>query len=93
VRSANQGSEGIFDGSAKIAINVAPPAATVSIFAAGQRLKDDVIAKVSTQEARAGVIFDASATLAKGGRKLISHKREITNNKGFFFSEGGEFSP
>lgn len=93
VRSANQQSDGIFDGSAKIAINVAPPAATVSLFAGGQRMKDDIITKISSQEARAGILFDASATLAKGWRKITSHKREITNGKWFTFSEWGEFAP
>jgi PKD repeat protein len=93
VRSANQSSEGIFDGSSKISIDVAPQAANIVIYAAGQRMREDQPTKIGSQEARRGIMLDASATQAKGGRKILSHKREITGDKGFKFQQAGQTPP
>jgi hypothetical protein len=56
-------------------------------------MREDQITKISSQDALRGVIVDASATLAKGGRKIISHKRDIKNDKGFAINQSAETVP
>ncbi len=77
LRSANQQSKGILDGQETIAINVAPQAATLVVYANGQRLGETSFTKIGTQEAQRGVLFDGSATQPKGGRTILSHQWEI----------------
>jgi len=52
VRSANQETKGIVDGFDRIAINVSPQAATLIVYANGQKLSDTIHTKIGTQEAQ-----------------------------------------
>ena len=76
-RSANNSTEWILDGETTIGVNVSPEAANLVVYANGQQLSEETPIKIGTQEAARGVNFDWSATSAKGGRKILSHTREI----------------
>jgi len=91
-KSSNS-SKGILDGDQTISVDVTPKAALVSLYANGQKMVKERKSKVGTLEAQKGVVFDASATIAMGGRQLMSYRREITSKEGFSFIKEGEGKP
>ena len=79
-KSSNS-SKGILDGDQTISVDVTPKSALISLYANGQKMVKDRKSKVGTLEAQKGVVFDASATIAMGGRQLMSYRREITSKE------------
>ena len=53
VRSVNQLSKGILDGSSSTSVNVSPESATLIIYANGQQLNEDSLVKMGSLEAKA----------------------------------------
>lgn len=78
VRSVNSTTKWIFDGEWSIAVNVWPRSAIISAYVNNKRLREDVKAKVWTQEAKKWLNFDWSWTYPTWGRKIIYYKWEIT---------------
>ena len=72
VRSANKTTKGILDGSTYTTISVAPPIAKVVLYINGQRASTDSYVKISTQEAKSWVLFDASWTTPNWWTKIVS---------------------
>ena len=66
VRSSNQASRGIFDGTKTVAIDVKPKTANIVLYVNGQRVTKTDKMKLGVQEAERGVVFDGSATLPMG---------------------------
>ena len=93
VRSSNVNIKGILDGEMNLTVDVAPRAANIVVYANTIRLDRNRAIKIWTQEAKKGVIIDGTATMPTGGRKIQSHRREITNRDGFKFSKEGNGNP
>ncbi|MFA5747732.1 MAG: PKD domain-containing protein [Candidatus Absconditabacterales bacterium] len=93
VRSSNKQSKGIFDGEQTLSVNVTPTSAIISVYANGQKFKADTKIKIGTQEAQKGVVLDGSATMPIGGRKILSHIREINSKDGFSFFRTNDGAP
>lgn len=85
-RSANKSTQGILDDKETVIINVAPKIASVVVYANNKKLQEKVYTKIGTSEAQKGVIFDGSATQAKGWRQIMSHQWEIVGSAGFKFT-------
>ena len=92
VKSSNKGN-GILDGEKTTSIDVTPKAALISIYANGQKMLKDRKAKVGTLEAQKWVVFDATSTIAMGGRQLMSYRWDITSTDGFNFTKQGDGKP
>ncbi|HMT26887.1 MAG TPA: PKD domain-containing protein, partial [Candidatus Absconditabacterales bacterium] len=92
-RSANTQLKGIFDGEVNSSVNVGPQAAVIAVYVNGKKLREDFPIKIGTQEARKGVLIDGSPTQAKGGRRILSHIREITGKQGFSITQTNDGSP
>lgn len=93
VRSSNFLTQGIFDGEKTLSVDVTPKSAIVTIYANGQKLTKDKKAKVWTQEAQKWIVFDGSATIPMGWRKLISYTWKISSKEGFSFEKAGDGIP
>ncbi|MDD2536947.1 MAG: PKD domain-containing protein [Candidatus Absconditabacteria bacterium] len=93
VRSSNKYTKGILDGTTSLSVNIAPKAANIVVYANTRKMDANVSLKIGTQEAQKGVVFDGSTTLPTGGRKIQSHKREITNRDGFRYNREGYGNP
>lgn len=72
VRSANKETKWILDWEATTTISVAPPIAKIVMYINGQKATTDSYVKVSTAEAKAGILFDASWTTPNGWTKIVS---------------------
>ncbi len=79
MRSSNQVAAGIFDGEKTLSIDVTPKTANIVIYANGQKLIKDNKIKLGIQEAEKGIVFDGSATLPMGGRKILSHNWRVSS--------------
>ncbi len=93
VRSSNKQIKNIFDWEDTTSINVSPKTANISIYANGQKFKTDKLVKVGTQEAKKGVVFDATSTLPMWWRQIISHIRNITSRDSFKFYRENDGKP
>lgn len=93
VRSSNHTSDGIFDGEKTLSVDVAPKSAIISVYANGKKMDKHDPIKIGVQEAQRGVLFDASATIPIGWRKLEQYAFEITSKDGFSYSKIGEWAP
>jgi len=93
VRSSNKIAKWIFDGDETLSIDVAPKSAVLSIYANGKKLDGNDIVKIWVQEAQRWVVFDASATIPIGWRKLEQYVFEVTSSKWFSFRKAWEWSP
>jgi PKD repeat protein len=93
VRSANQSSEGILDGSETIPVEVTPQSALMRVFANGQQLNTLSTTKIGTAEAQRGVVLDGAATVPTGGRTIQSHTRTVSSNSTTLFSQTQEGRP
>jgi PKD repeat protein len=93
VRSSNQVSQGILDGSQLFTVDVAPRAANIIAFANGQRLKTTERVKLWLQEWQRGIVIDWSATTARWGRQLIGHRWNITWPGWFTATREAEWTP
>jgi hypothetical protein len=80
VRSANAGTDWIFDDSADVNIKVWAQAAKLIIFANGRRLKEEIAMKFTSQEAIDGLKIDGSATAPLGWRQIMKHEWTIINS-------------
>lgn len=80
VRSANAGTDWIFDASSDINIKVGAQAAKLIIFANGKRLKEELPIKFTSQEALDWLKIDGSATAPLWGRQIMKHEWTITNS-------------
>ncbi len=63
MRSSNHTTKGVFDGSATVSVQVQPKSANISVAVNGEKLDNRTINKFGTQEARKGLVFDASASI------------------------------
>ncbi len=93
VRSSNKVSEGIFDGEKIMSVDVAPKSSIISVYANGKKLNKDEVVKIGVQEAQRWVVFDASATIPIGWRKLQKYAFEIKSKDGFVYSKNGDGAP
>lgn len=82
-KSVNKNSQGIFDGSTSLRLNIAPEAANIVVYAAGKKLDDRVHTKFGSTEAKQWILFDASATLPKWWREILSYSWEIVGSQWF----------
>lgn len=80
VRSANAGTDWIFDASATTNIKVWAQAAKLIIFANGKRLREDIPIKFTSQEALDWLKIDGSATAPLGWRQIMKHEWTVTNS-------------
>ncbi len=92
VKSSNT-AKGILDGDQTISVDVTPKAALISLYANGQKMIKDRKTKVGTLEAQKWVVFDASATIAMGGRQLMTYRRNITSKEWFSFIKDWDGKP
>ena len=87
VRSANKSTKWILDWSATTTISVAPPIAKIVMYINWQRAKTDSYVKLSTAEAKAWVLFDASWTTPNGATKIVSSTWIIRHNNHTIFKQ------
>ncbi len=92
VRSSNK-AKGILDGDQTISIDVAPKSAVISLHANGQKMDKNNKVKIGTLEAEKGVVFDATSTIAMGGRQILSHTWNISSSDGFKYTKTSENRP
>ena len=64
-----------------------PKTANIVLYANGQKLIKDGKIKIGIQEAQKGIIFDGSATLPMGGRKILSHTWTVSSSDGFDYTK------
>lgn len=95
VRSVNSRSEGIFDGEASLAINVAPKSAEVILYVWGKRAisKSSEIVKLGANNNERGILLDATGTRPTGARTIQSHKRLISNDTSYTFNKEWDGTP
>ena len=93
VRSANEWTEGIFDGEKTFSIDVSPKTANITVYADAQKLTKDAVTKISIQEAQKWVVLDGSATLPMGGRQILSNIWNVSSKWGFTFTQNGDGKP
>lgn len=93
VRSSNKQTKNIFDWEDTVSINVSPKNTNISIYANSQKFKTDKLIKIGIQEAKKWVVFDASATLTKSWREIISHIWDITSKDSFRFYRENDGKP
>jgi PKD repeat protein len=92
VRSSNK-AKGVLDGDQTLSIDVAPKSAVISVHANGQKMDKNGKVKIGTLEAEKGVVFDATSTIAMGGRQILSHTWNITSSDGFKYTKTSENKP
>ncbi|MDD3262284.1 MAG: PKD domain-containing protein [Candidatus Absconditabacteria bacterium] len=92
VRSSNK-QKGILDGDQTVSIDVTPKSAIPSVHANGQKMDKNIKVKIGTMEAEKGIVFDATSTIAMGGRQIIAHRWEITSRDGFKYARDGDGKP
>lgn len=94
VRSSNNKTQWIFDGTTSLAINVAPKSAEVIVYANGKQLTNDDIIRVWTQDAQEWILIDATSTRPIGARTILGHVWTITNTDiQYTFKKTWEWSP
>ncbi len=79
VRSANNLTEWVLDGSKTFTIDVTPKSANLVVYVWGTKMEEWRYTKVWFKEAQNGLFIDGSATTAKGWRKILYHTWEITS--------------
>ncbi len=86
-KSVNHNIVGTLDGSDSININVKPSIANVVLYINGKRAFTDKYIKITSEDAKSGVKFDASPTTSAGGTdikkskwSIISENRKIYTN-------------
>lgn len=77
VKSSNKSSEGILDGSSSTTVSVAPPIANLSLYIQWQRAYKDSYIKLSSEEWKNWVLFDATWTTPAWSTKITSSFWEI----------------
>jgi len=77
VRSVNKASEWILDGSASTVVTVNPPIAKINLYVNWIRANSNSYVKVSSEEWKAWVLFDASWTTPTWSTKIISSTWDI----------------
>ncbi len=92
VRSSNK-IKWILDGDQTVSIDVTPKSAIPSVHANGQKMDKNIKVKIGTLEAEKGVVFDATSTIAMGGRQIINHRWEITSRDGFKYTRDWNGKP
>jgi hypothetical protein len=55
-------------------------------------MKEDSFIKVGTTEAQKGIILDGTSTAPTGGRRIISHRWDITSNN-YTYTQQGQGNP
>jgi len=94
VRSSNNLTEGIFDGSQSVSVNVAPRAANIVVYVDGKKATTDFVLKVGTQDAKDGVFIDGTATAPIGARTIVSYVWTIVGTApAYNFKKSGEGTP
>lgn len=78
VRSSNHTAKWIFDWSSTFSVAVTPKSANINVTANNRLLNHYKSEKFGTQEAQQWILFDGSATMPIGGRKILSHAWKIT---------------
>ena len=78
IRSSNV-NEWILDWEENITITVSPKAADIVVYANTRKLTKNAWLKMWTTEAEKWVVFDGSLTVPRWWRKILSHRRTITN--------------
>lgn len=84
--------DGVFDGETVAEVNVSPQSAIITIYANGKKMKETSFVKIGTTEAQKWVILDATSTAPTGGRRIISHRRDITSEN-FNYTQQGQGNP
>ena len=79
IRSSNV-NKWILDGEKNITINVTPKAADIVVYANTRRMSSVYPLKIWISEGEKWVVFDGSLTVPRWWRKILSHRRTITNN-------------
>ncbi len=92
VKSSNK-SKWILDGEQTISIDVSPKSAILAVHANGQKMDKNSKVKIGTLEAEKWVVFDGSATIAMGGRQIMSHRWEITSRDWFKYARDDNWKP
>ena len=80
VRSANKSSQWILDGEATTTIMVAPPIAKIVLYINWQKASTYSYVKLSSEEWKQWVLFDASWTTPQWGTKIVSSTWIIRHN-------------
>jgi len=93
VRSSNKSAKWIFDGEETMSVNVSPKSAIITMYANGKKLDPDKIFKIWVQEAEMWIVFDASATIPVGGRKILWYSLDVTSNLWFSYNVAGDGEP
>ena len=87
VRSANKETEWILDGEATTTVSVAPPIAKIVMYINWRKASSDEYVKLSSEEWKAGVLFDASWTTPNGGTKIVSSTWIVQHNNKVIFQK------
>ena len=83
IRSSNV-NEWILDWEQNITISVSPKAADIVVYANTRKLTKGEWLKMWTTEGEKWVVFDGSLTVPRWWRKILSHRRTITNSAIWF---------
>jgi hypothetical protein len=71
---------------------VSPQSAVINVYANGKRMKETTFVKIGTTEAMNWVVFDGTSTAPTGGRRIISHRWDVTNES-FNYTQQGKWDP
>ncbi len=82
----------VFDGETTAEVNVSPQSAVINVYANGKRMKETTFVKVGTTEAQKWVVFDGTSTAPTGGRRIISHRWDVTSDS-FNYTQEGKWDP
>ena len=94
VRSSNNITQWIFDGSDDVAINVAPRAANIVVRVNNRELTTDHTLRIGTFDAKKWILIDGTSTIPLWGRTIVEHERNITSTENkYAFKKTGKGSP
>lgn len=94
VRSANNLSQGIFDGEENININVWAKAAEINVYANGKQLTTDNILRIGAQAASDPILIDGTAITPLWTREILEYEWIIIwNEDNYSFKKSGKGDP
>jgi len=94
VRSANNTTKGIFDGSDDVSVNIAPKAADIVVRINNHILSTDNVFRIGTHDAKKGILIDGTSITPIGARTILEYTWKITSTENSYtFKKSGKWTP
>jgi PKD repeat protein len=93
VRSVNNTTKWVFDGSAKVSVNVWPRVAKFGVYLNGRKVESTETFRIGAQEAVDGILVDGTATVPIWWRTIVNHTWSITWPEKFLINKKWNGSP